>query len=102
MGSRSRRGRSRTTARNRRGSAFIDGQVDKITSKGNDLSAYELEPQLVTALFDAEQRSKRQIVKYNEIPPMMVQAVLAIEDRRFFEHSGVNFVRTGGSGLEST
>jgi len=71
-----------------------DGQVDHITSKGNDLSAYELEPQLVTALFDAEQRSKRELVKYDEIPPVMVQAVLAIEDRRFFEHSGVNFVRT--------
>jgi penicillin-binding protein 1B len=71
-----------------------DGQVDQITSNGNDLSAYELEPQLVTALFDAEQRSKREIVKYDEIPPMMVQAVLAIEDRRFFEHSGVNFFRT--------
>jgi penicillin-binding protein 1B len=71
-----------------------DGQVDKITSKGNELSAYELEPQLVTALFDAEQRSKRQLVKYNDIPPIMVQAVLAIEDRRFFEHGGINFVRT--------
>jgi penicillin-binding protein 1B len=71
-----------------------DGQVDQISSNGNDLSAYELEPQLVTALFDAEQRSKRELVKYNEIPPMMVQAVLAIEDRRFFEHSGVNFLRT--------
>jgi penicillin-binding protein 1B len=70
-----------------------DGQVDRITSRGNDLSAYELEPQLVTSLFDAEQRSKRQLVKYNGIPPMMVQAVLAIEDRRFFEHSGVNFLR---------
>lgn len=70
-----------------------DGQVSKITSKGNELSAYELEPQLVTALFDAEQRSKRQLVKYNDIPPVMVQAVLAIEDRRFFEHSGVNFLR---------
>jgi penicillin-binding protein 1B len=70
-----------------------DGQVDRITSKGNDLSAYELEPQLVTALFDAEQRSKRQLVKYNDIPPLMTQAVLAIEDRRFFEHSGVNFLR---------
>jgi penicillin-binding protein 1B len=70
-----------------------DGQVNRITSKGNELSAYELEPQLVTALFDAEQRSKRELVKYNEIPPQMVQAVLAIEDRRFFEHSGVNFVR---------
>ena len=74
--------------------SFKDGQVDQITSKGNELSAYELEPQLVTALFDAEQRSKRELVKYNDIPPVMVQSVLAIEDRRFFEHSGVNFVRT--------
>jgi penicillin-binding protein 1B len=70
-----------------------DGQVESITSKGMELSAYELEPQLVTALFDAEQRSKRQLVKYNDIPPLVVQAVLAIEDRRFFEHSGVNFLR---------
>ncbi len=74
--------------------SILNGQVDKISSNGNDLSAYELEPQLVTALFDAEQRSKRQLVKYDDIPPVMVQAVLAIEDRRFFEHSGVNFVRT--------
>ena len=72
-----------------------DGQVVHIASRGNELSAYELEPQLVTALFDAEQRSKRQVVKYSEIPPVMVQAVLAIEDRRFFEHSGVNFFRMG-------
>jgi len=72
---------------------FQDGQVERITSKGNDLSAYELEPQLVTALFDSEQRSKRQVVKYNDIPKVMVDAVLAIEDRRFFEHSGVNFTR---------
>jgi penicillin-binding protein 1B len=71
-----------------------NGQVEQITSKGNELSAYELEPQLVTALFDSEQRSKRQLVKYSDIPKVMVDAVLAIEDRRFFEHSGVNFVRT--------
>jgi penicillin-binding protein 1B len=70
-----------------------DGQVDRITSKGNELSAYELEPQLVTALFDAGERSKRQVVKYNDIPKVMVDAVMAIEDRRFFEHSGVNFLR---------
>ncbi len=70
-----------------------EGQVEKIISKGNELSAYELEPQLVTALFDAEQRSKRQIVKYSDIPKVLVDAVMAIEDRRFFEHSGVNFIR---------
>jgi penicillin-binding protein 1B len=70
-----------------------DGQVEKIISKNNELSAYELEPQLVTALFDSEQRSKRQVVKYSDIPRVMVDAVMAIEDRRFFEHSGVNFTR---------
>jgi penicillin-binding protein 1B len=73
--------------------AIHDGEIDRITSKGNELSAYELEPQLVTALFDYEQRSKRQVVKYADIPKVMVDAVMAIEDRRFFEHSGVNFTR---------
>ena len=74
--------------------SIADGQIDHISSNGNELSAYELEPQLVTSLFDAEQRSKRQVVKYSDIPPVMLQAVLAIEDRRFFEHGGVNFLRT--------
>ena len=69
-----------------------DGQVSSITSKTGELGAYELEPQIVTA-FDVEQRAKRQVVKYDQIPKMMVDAVLAIEDRRFFQHSGVNFVR---------
>jgi penicillin-binding protein 1B len=70
-----------------------EGKIQSITSRSSDLSAYELEPQLVTALFDAEQRSKRQLVKYNDIPKLMVDAVTSIEDRRFFEHSGVNFMR---------
>src|SRR5580700_2239968 len=70
------------------------GAVSAINSRvSGDLSAYELEPQLITSLFDAEQRSKRQLVKYDEIPKVMVDAVLAIEDRRFFQHGGVNFLR---------
>ena len=70
-----------------------DGKIASITGRAGDLEAYELEPQLITSLFDAEQRSKRQVVKYGDIPKVLVDAVLAIEDRRFFEHSGVNFVR---------
>jgi penicillin-binding protein 1B len=72
---------------------FRDGEVDSITGKSGELGAYELEPELVTSLFDAEQRSKRQLVKYKDIPKTMVDAVVSIEDRRFFQHSGVNFVR---------
>jgi penicillin-binding protein 1B len=75
-----------------------NGKVDTITSGSNELEAYELEPQLVTSLFDAEQRSKRQVVTYDQIPKVLVDAVLAIEDRRFFEHSGVNFVRLAEAG----
>ena len=71
-----------------------EGQVSAITSRSaGELAAYELEPQLVTSLFDAEQRSKRQLVKYDDIPKVLVEAVTAIEDRRFFQHSGVNFFR---------
>jgi penicillin-binding protein 1B len=75
---------------------IADGKVDKIASLGSDggaLSAYELEPQLVTGLFDTQQRSKRRLVKYDDIPKVMVDAVTSIEDRRFFYHSGVNFGR---------
>jgi len=79
------------------GSATIkvsDGKVESITSGSDgDLGAYELEPQLITSLFDAGQRSKRSLVKYDDIPKVMVDAVTAIEDRRFFQHSGVNFIR---------
>ncbi|MGA7156300.1 MAG: transglycosylase domain-containing protein [Acidobacteriaceae bacterium] len=75
--------------------ATTDGQVQSITAEnGAALSAYKLEPQLITALSEDNNRTKRRLVTYNQIPPQMVQAVLAIEDRRFFEHSGINYVRT--------
>jgi penicillin-binding protein 1B len=71
-----------------------DGAVSDINSRSaGELAAYELEPQMLASLFDAEQRSKRQLVKYDDIPKVMVEAVTAIEDRRFFQHGGVNFMR---------
>ncbi len=70
------------------------GAVSSINSRSaGALEAYELEPQMLGSLFDAEQRSKRQLVKYDGIPKVMVDAVTSIEDRRFFQHSGVNFMR---------
>ncbi len=72
---------------------FQGGKIASITGNSGSLDAYELEPELITSLFDAGQRSKREVVTYDQIPKVMVDAVTAIEDRRFFEHSGVNFVR---------
>jgi penicillin-binding protein 1B len=71
-----------------------DGKVSEVVSRSaGALEAYELEPEPVTSLFDAEQRSKRELVKYDDIPKIMVEAVTSIEDRRFFQHNGVNFLR---------
>lgn len=70
------------------------GGVKSITAEnGAALSAYELEPQLITALSEDKNRTKRRLVTYSEIPPHLVQAVTAIEDRSFFEHGGVNYLR---------
>jgi penicillin-binding protein 1B len=70
------------------------GVVQSITDDhGQALSSYELEPLLITGLSDDVNRTKRRLITYDEIPPNLVQAVLAIEDRRFFEHSGVNYLR---------
>ena len=70
------------------------GVVQSITAEnGVILSAYELEPQLITALSEDKNRTKRRLVTYDEIPPRMVQAVTAIEDRDFFNHGGINYLR---------
>jgi penicillin-binding protein 1B len=69
-----------------------DGVVESITdARAQSLSSYELEPLLITGLSEDTNRTKRRLITYDEIPPNLVQAVLAIEDRRFFEHGGVNY-----------
>jgi penicillin-binding protein 1B len=51
-----------------------------------------LEPELITYLFD-QSREKRRFVKYEELPDNLVKAVLAIEDKRFFSHPGLDPLR---------
>lgn len=34
---------------------------------------------------------RRNLLPFNQIPPVMINAVLAIEDARFFEHNGVDY-----------
>ena len=48
----------------------------------------------LTADLGAEKRIN---VKTNEIPTDLVNAIVAIEDHRFFNHRGVDFIRIGGA-----
>src|SRR3990172_3812603 len=56
----------------------------------------EIEPQLLTNLFDSS-REKRRRVRFEDIPQVLVDAVLSAEDKRFFEHPGFDLIRIAGA-----
>ncbi|MBV9770441.1 MAG: PBP1A family penicillin-binding protein [Bryobacterales bacterium] len=61
-------------------------------SDNTERTEYILEPELISNLFD-KNREKRRLVKYEDIPPVLVHAVVSAEDKRFFQHSGFDPVR---------
>ncbi len=65
-------------------------------SDGQPRDFAEIEPELITNLFDSS-REKRRIVRFDDLPPVMVNAVLAAEDKRFFEHGALDVVRVFGA-----
>ena len=56
---------------------------------GEEIFSLELEPELVTGLYDRIWQERR-IVKLAEVPPLLVKAILAIEDERFYHHYGID------------
>ena len=74
----------------RRRSGQVPGQkVSQIISLADntDRTEYTLEPELISNLFD-KNREKRRLIRYEDIPPVLVHAVVSAEDERFFQHSG--------------
>src|SRR6185295_5704216 len=49
-----------------------------------------VEPEMMTAISN-EKRQKQKLVSFKDLPKDYINAVIAIEDRQFFEHSGINF-----------
>ena len=63
---------------------------------GAPVDVVTLEPPLLTA-FMKSVREKRRHVELSAIPARMVQAVIAIEDRRFYSHPGVDAIGIAGA-----
>ncbi len=65
------------------------GKVTQIISLRDhtERTRFLLEPELMTNLFDRG-RVKRRVVKYDQIPKVMVDALLSAEDKHFFQHKG--------------
>ena len=73
---------------------FSGGRISQIISLGDNTSRpqYELEPELITNL-SGPSREKRRFVKFADIPKILVEAVTSAEDKRFFQHNGLDPVR---------
>jgi penicillin-binding protein 1B len=67
------------------------GRVIRIAERegGQEIFEFLLEPALIGGVHGAE-AEQRKVVSLDEIPTAMVRAVLAVEDRRFFDHAGVD------------
>lgn len=65
------------------------GRIKAINGDGMALDSFTLEPEALTN--DASVKAgTRRALAYADIPPVLLHAILAIEDRRFFEHRGVD------------
>ena len=62
------------------------------------LKTYWLEPEPITTLFGAS-RAKRRLVRYQDLPKALVDAILATEDHRFYSHHGVDSLRIVAAAL---
>jgi penicillin-binding protein 1B len=73
---------------------FANGGVVGITDTRDHRSVtqYELPRQLITNI-SAEDRGKRTLIQFSNLPPVLIQAILSAEDKRFFKHSGFDLPR---------
>jgi penicillin-binding protein 1B len=70
---------------------FSGSRIDSIVHfrSGEAIPILELEPEELMLFFGPE-REQRQLVSIDHVPRPVVQAVLAAEDSRFFEHRGLD------------
>jgi penicillin-binding protein 1B len=73
---------------------FAANRISQIISLADNTQRgeYNLEPQLITNV-SGPTRDKRRVVKYQDMPKVLVDAVTSAEDKRFFQHSGFDPIR---------
>jgi penicillin-binding protein 1B len=71
--------------------SIYQGQVSVIHKLYSDdsLPLFRMEPIKIAGIYPATQQ-ERELIKLDEVPDDLVLALLAVEDRRFYEHWGVD------------
>ena len=77
-------------------------EVDDLLLDLPDLSQvsriYTLDDVLLAELHDGKNSEP---VRYDELPDIVIKAILAAEDAEFFEHEGVDFAAIGGAAIDN-
>jgi penicillin-binding protein 1B len=68
---------------------FDGGQIVGLSSAEGDLPLLRLDPEFIGGFYPASNED-RLLVRLAEVPPLLVQALLALEDRDFYRHHGVS------------
>lgn len=68
-----------------------DGQVQSLSHavSGEPLALARVEPLLIANIYPVHNED-RLLVRLEEVPPLLVEALLAVEDRQFYEHHGLS------------
>ena len=70
--------------------SFEEGnRVAELTGDNVPLDQFALEPEALSN-DPSFKTGKRETLSFSDIPPVLVHAILSIEDQRFFEHSGLD------------
>ena len=70
---------------------IANGQVAHILIDGKEVRDVSLAAPLITTLSGTKE--KRLLTTFREIPPVVVQAIVSTEDKRFFQHGGLDLAR---------
>ncbi|HEY6120317.1 MAG TPA: transglycosylase domain-containing protein, partial [Pyrinomonadaceae bacterium] len=68
---------------------FNHDRIERLEQNGINLDSLTLEPEVLTN-DPAAKFGEHHAITYDQIPPKLVQAILAIEDQRFFQHPGLD------------
>ena len=85
----------------RRPPARAGDHVFELELAGKPADRLTMDTPLLTSLISGGEREKRRPVALAAVPPHLVNAVLAIEDRRYYYHPGVDPIRMAGALLDS-